>query len=896
MAADVRLTIESVADSATTRPISLAFQRLCEPLLGPRTLPQWGRRYSRQSICRAIESVAKTSCGASTDEFLTNARTAWIIIQIQSQLQAAQHYEQKQQLARALCLLLNLVLPDVLDSPLVQSVLIRAVVDLWRQRCEHTRILACLAAGLMLDSSVSSATSALISTVGAGLLDVSTAERSTHCQSLWPLTSLLQAAADSILLDDAKKLFVGSDLEDLYDWARLPSLVITRGAIRQFDDRVSLADIADRAASQLGTASNSATYAEILVESLERLLQLALPLGAGNKDPSPPDAVASEPLAQIDLSASVIAVLLRVQQRVLCHMRGTYNSAQHAGSRVTTMLLRAISLLQVIEQPGDGSAADVANSKARLLAEGDLSWLVCDVVTRSPNLGAVVAAISVAASIREVASSDDTNALERLDGKQRWIFRDVASMPAVAIDLQRHPMWLCRSEAPPPRLDYALLETLCASTKAPSDAFSELVCALASHKECTRAKPAIPLILADSRAASCLLPHVLLEILPAAAMSTREEIAAFLLDFVHNWRDRAPGMARDVITRTLETRQLDQQYSDIREFFARLPMALFEMADLAAKLGMPETAAFLLECDLTCTGDERLADIGAISSEARELLRVVNKKLGNQPAAQLLGSVSSVDDILRRCRDTSDWRTLLLYQEAACASQQHQLGDELHGSEFQIGDTLVSLGLLNAMRPLSFGDEGLKSTNLGSALTGSSQAAYGASWRLAKWDVPAVPLAQCTDSRRSRMFLASVDRSEEALYSLLRLRSNGQLAEAAASVHEFMASTSAVAAIAEPASSLREAWSYRAVGMLLPLFSARAHQAESLSEFLHASQMASVLLARNRGTMPAVVAEPIYQVNLTLHEIAVCEAVAAAAKRPGSSSYTGPVFSRYKEA
>ncbi|KAJ2263202.1 Serine/threonine-protein kinase tel1 [Coemansia sp. RSA 376] len=895
MSLDIKLAIESMTDSTNTRPISGSFQRLCELLLKSRTLPQWGRRYSRQSICSTVENVAKSSCGISTHEFLSNSRTAWIVIQIQSRLQAAQCNEEKQRLGGSLCLLVGLALPDILDSPLVQSVLTRVLVDLWRQRCEHARIMACLATGLLLDGSVSGVARALISTIGTGLLDAVAVDDARDSQALWPLTRLLLAAADfgsSILLDDSRKLFIGSDLEMLYDWARLPTLVITRAAIRQSEDRVGLADVADRAALLLGTVSNSVTYAEILVESLERLLQLALPLGSESKDPSPLDAVASGPLAQIDLAANVVAVLVRVQQSVLGHIRGTH-SARRSDNRVTAILLRAMSLLQVIEQPSDGSVDDVANSKARLMVEGDLNWLICDVVTRSSNQGAVIAAISVAAELRGTLSSADsgTDALERLDGKQRWIFRDVASMPAVTVDAQKHPRWLRRPEGPP-RLDYALLESLCASGKSPSDAFSELVCALASHKECTKAKPAIPLILADSRAASCLLPHILLEILPTAELSTREEVAAFLLDFVHNWRDRAPGMARDVITRTLETRQLDQQYSDIRKFFERLPVALFEMADLAAKLGMPATAAFLLECDLTCTGDERLANINAISSEARELLRVVNKKLGNQPAAQLLGSVSNIDDILRRCRDTADWRTLLLYQEAACASQQRQHGNQLDSGEFDIGDTLISLGLLNAMRPNSLGDDSLKSNGLNGALAGSSQAAYGASWRLAKWDVPAVPLTQSTASHGSGVFLSPVDRPEEALYSLLRLRSNGQLAEAASSVQEFMASASAVAAITEPASSLREAWSYRAVGMLLPLFSIRTRLAQSPQEFLHTSQIASALLARNRGTMPAEAAEPIYQVNLTLHEIAVCEAATSGT----AGCEIDSVFSRYKEA
>ncbi|KAJ2399727.1 hypothetical protein GGF41_008073, partial [Coemansia sp. RSA 2531] len=308
MSLDIKLAIESMTDSTNTRPISRAFQRLCEPLLKSRTLPQWGRRYSRQSICSTVENVAKSSCGISTHEFLSNSRTAWIVIQIQSLLQAAQCNEEKQRLGGSLCLLIGLALPDILDSPLVQSVLARVLVDLWRQRCEHARIMACLATGLLLDGSVSGVARALISTIGTGLLDAVAVDDVRDSQTLWPLTRLLLAAADSgssILLDDSRKLFIGSDLEMLYDWARLTTLVITRAAIRQSEDRVGLADVADRAALLLGTASNSVTYAEILVESLERLLQLALPLGSESKDPSPLDAVASGPLAQIDLAANV---------------------------------------------------------------------------------------------------------------------------------------------------------------------------------------------------------------------------------------------------------------------------------------------------------------------------------------------------------------------------------------------------------------------------------------------------------------------------------------------------------------------------------------------------------------------------------------------------------------
>ncbi|KAJ2388439.1 hypothetical protein GGI05_003789, partial [Coemansia sp. RSA 2603] len=368
----------------------------------------------------------------------------------------------------------------------------------------------------------------------------------------------------------------------------------------------------------------------------------------------------------------------------------------------------------------------------------------------------------------------------------------------------------------------------------------------------------------------------------SASSDTRDEIAAFMLDFVHNWRDRAPAMARDVITRMLQVRQLDHdRYSDIREFFTHLPLALFEIADLAAKLDMPETTAFLLECDLTCTRTERLTGVNDITTEARELMRFVYRSLGNQPAVQLLNPVQSVADVLRRCQDTSNWSTLLLYQEAIPSSMGAASNHgELAGldGEFDIGSTLVNLGLLNS-------------------------ATYAASWRLAKWDVPVVPISEelVVLSKSTSLVNPIARRSEESLYSMFKMRSRGQFSEAALVVRDHMSSASAISSLVSLSpGGVREAWTYHTISALEPLITGGNACLNSMylpdiddrAAFVRISRLSSYLLTHLCTNLSVESAEPVHMANLTLHEIAVRDAMAA----PARSRLLTPVFYRYKEA
>ncbi|KAJ1764033.1 hypothetical protein LPJ69_002094 [Coemansia sp. RSA 1752] len=288
--------------------------------------------------------------------------------------------------------------------------------------------------------------------------------------------------------------------------------------------------------------------------------------------------------------------------------------------------------------------------------------------------------------------------------------------------------------------------------------------------------------------------------------------------------------------RTLQARQLDERYADIREFVGDLPLALFEMADLAAQLGQPEAAAFLLECDLTCTGAEAVR-IDEVSGAARELLRTAYGQLGNAAAARLLGDVATVDDVQRRCRDAGDWRTLLLYQEAAPARSD-------------IGDTLVHLGLLNAVRP-------------GGTDTDAMNAA---AWRLARWDEPALPLELDPPVSHNVQTTAA----ETQLYRMFRLRAHGQVKAAAQAAQAFMATPQAVAALTAQRGR-REAWAYYAVAALLPLVAGSVGGTLGMQSAERASMSAMFVLARSRGMLGADALAPAHVASLTLHEIALRE-------------------------
>ncbi|KAJ1902440.1 hypothetical protein LPJ66_000051 [Kickxella alabastrina] len=928
-----------------TPTISRAYERHCldtlQPTLTSSRVPQWGRRYGLDAVTRAINKVAQDSAQTSTGNFLTSPRIAWIAIHLQARIQSACFDDERQRLMHSLCLLLSISVPASLDSPLVQPIIFRILTDNWLCAGERTSLQACLAFSLLLDSSKSVLPQALVFDHGAGLLstltqDISKMQPQDARRCALAVACLLKAvdevrASSTLSYATAPELLIGSTLESVYDWAQLsPTMVITGSAIRRADDRVSLARIADRAASLLllltldSTSLYSVSCAEFVVASTERLLQLALPIiPTSNGVLTQALGVALEGPTQIDLASEVIKVLTGAGRKVFEYLRkfsGT--SSGSAYQRAITMLLRTMSLMQMLDQsPADVTAPLSSAARDRLLREGDLLWLVCDIVTRSHSQSAIAAAIGVVAELNSSRRLVES-AVRHLDGRQRQVLRDVSLMPAVAsLDSRQYPIWIQQHQQQ--RLDSAFLEAICSTTQTPSGALSELVCALASYAECKLLKLAIPLMFADSHSASCLLPHVMFEILPGASTETREEIAAFLLDFVHNWRERAPAMARIVIDGTLQMRQLDhQRYSDIREFFGHLPIALFEMADLAAKLNMPETATFLLECDLTCTGAERLTGIDSITGDARELLRSVYQSLGNQPAAQLLSSVQSVNDVMRRCQDTSDWRTLLLYQEAAPGNFGMVDGHAGAGDdgEFEIGDTLVNLGLLNSIRPGTSSWDVKPLAGVAGhgarALNGGLQATFAASWRLAKWDVPAIPLLQhqkqqepSTDT--AALLVQIAKRPEESLYSMFKMRSFGQLAEASLAVQEYMSDPSAITALTSISSGgMRNSWTYHAVSALLPLISGSATNdgndedidddsdcdgvavATESGGFVHVSQITSFLLSRCCGGMQASSMEPVYLANLTLHEIAVREIMAA---RPNSRALA-PVFGRYREA
>ncbi|KAJ2769955.1 Serine/threonine-protein kinase tel1, partial [Coemansia nantahalensis] len=554
------------------------------------------------------------------------------------------------------------------------------------------------------------------------------------------------------------------------------------------------------------------------------------------------------------------------------------------------LLLRTVLVLTMLDEPDTGDVAP-ADDKERLAKEGDMRWLVCNTITASHEQAAVMAAIHVAAALGHGAGPDD-GSVKRLDSQQRWVFRDVLQMPVAVAAAQEHPGWLSRLEQP--ALDSALLESMCGQARTADSVLSEFVCALAVRSECRRIHPALPLMWADAHVAGCLLPHILREILPRVAADVRGDIAAFVLDVSHNWHTRAPAMVREVIARVLEVRMLDERYSDIRDFFRMLPLALFEVADLAAKLDMPETAAFLLECDLTCTGAERALSTADISSEARLLLRTVYQRLGNQPAAQLLSSVGTVGDVLQRCRDTADWRTLLLYQEASAGWGQGrrplrpQDAQPCGDGGCDIGDTLVNLGLLHSVGPAT-GGRGWASNH-----GDSSHAAHAAAWRLARWDVPALPLACAASAERlDGGFIAPIGHLEESLYSMFKLRAHDQPREATLAARACLASPQAVATLTARTSHPRSLWPFHAVSTLLPLIAGTAGGALGSHGFVRASHTAAFLLAKSGGQLGAEALEPLHLANLTLHEIAVRNAVSGGGS---AGSAATPVFDRYRAA
>ncbi|KAJ1959299.1 hypothetical protein GGI12_004407, partial [Dipsacomyces acuminosporus] len=657
-------------------------------------------------------------------------------------------------------------------------------------------------------------------------------------------------------------------------------------------DRVGLANLAQHAVAYLDLEHYSATCAEILAESAERLMHLSLPSLSSQSDvdsfsdANPRDAV------QVDLASSVVDILMQVKASVVRHLRQAARG-RYAENRTTTMLLRTVSLLSALEKPADDNPRPGADEPAAKSDSNDIYGLICDVISQSSNQKAVTAAINVAITICQgpsIAHSDSW--MKGLNDKQKPILRDASLMPGVDAYVQDHPVltrFVFQPHGPQSLQSDFLVDVCLPKMSAASEAFSHVVCALATWLKPCALRSAIPLMFTDSHVASSLMPSILCSVLQQVRDSVREEIAAFLLDFAHNWRKEAPEMARDIIAKTLMARQLDPRFSDIREFFKALPLALFELAALAEELDMPETTAFLLEYDLASLAHGRqqqrqhTTDISDITPDARHLLHKVYQKLGNQPAAELLTSVSSIGDVLHRCRDTADWQTLLLYQESAPnVNGQQAMGDA--EIELDIGDTLVNLGLLNAVLPGSAWSERSSAT---------SQSMFAASWRLAKWDVPSMPLAL---PRRHSVFLVPEQKPEESLYRILRLRSAGHLSPAMLAVQEYMSSSNAVAALTQSNGSMQGAWSYQSIGLLLPLITHDTTSAcgdiVGATEFVDRSKISEFMLSRTTANMRSRALEPIHQANLTLHEIALKEAIT---KRRDPMAIS-QVFARYKEA
>ncbi|KAJ1773772.1 hypothetical protein EV179_000091 [Coemansia sp. RSA 487] len=876
------------------------------------SIPRWGRRYDSGLVCDAVDAIALSSSGVKAAEFLNSSRAAWVAAHIHTLLQSALYDDERMRLVCSLCFLIQTLHPDTLDSPLFQAMVFRAVFDSWLFVPGRTDAICCFALCAILDSSTATPPRDLFGSIGPGLVDSLMKRRSQgfnssiDAMSVPTLTSMLQAIL-KVEGDDVSSgsshLFVDGSLETLCDWSRLTSLMVTKGVVKALDDRMVLVSVAEAAASMLDMEYYSSACAEILVESIENLVKLALPLDTKASSFSLTDPEDSG-RSQIHLSRLLIRDLLAVRKAVCRHFE-RHNGAVNENNGTAAMLLRALSLLVVFENADEGSEAP-SSSKGKIAKEGDVYWHICNTITKSRNQGAVLAAIDVAAKLFGPQMSKDGtlqlgSALKWADATQKWIMRDVAAMPSIVLVRQSYPAWARGKHTV--YLDTALLELLCSPNISADTAFSELVCALAMHRNSKQLKPAIPLILVDSHVASCLLPHVIHGLILDAQQEERAEISSFLLDFAYNWHKRAPRIARDVIFRTLETRQLSPQFSDIREFFVKLPLALFEMADLAATLDMPKTAAFLLECDLTCTNTEHQPGIADISAEAKGLLRSVYHSLGNQPAAQLLEPISSVSEIMRRCRDTGDWRTLLLYQEAASKGsvQSYQNGHRQpqstadHNTEFSIGDTLVHLGLLNSIRPeLSWSEGSAEVTDekhVGAV--GTASAAFAASWRLSKWDLPSIPLSQRDNATASSIFLVPASCAEESLYSMFKLRHSSQLTEAGLVAQNYMSSTSAISALTAPSGNGQESWSYQTVTMLLPLITGRGcSKPLDASEFVHTSQIAELLLFRSRTSMSAKALAPVYSANLTLHEIAICDANA----QSQDGEAIKQLFGRYKDA
>ncbi|KAJ2615185.1 Serine/threonine-protein kinase tel1, partial [Coemansia sp. RSA 1365] len=820
-----------------TFTISVAYEKAFrqQTTLYRQGVPRWGRRYGAQLLYKAIARIADQNQVELHNELLTESNVVWLVLQLESQLQSACCDDRREQVTWALCQLVTIVSGETLGEPLLQAVLRRVLADNWL--CGHTRTATqfCLTLGMVLDIVGSEQPTKQIGEIAAGFASKLAKEQGktdpraiSECADTFvALLTAVSTTQTGNLPDDPEKLFVGSSLERLCKWEQLSAVVLTRSAVHHLEDRLALAQIAKRAAQSLGDASRTSTSAEMIAAAVERVIHLALVQDSTEKDVLDAGAM-DDDAAELDLAGNVVETLAQVRHAAVQHMRGTSNKA---GAQERTLLLRAVSLLETVETDVGRDATVDSEQHTR---ESSLVWHIGRVVASSHSLRARAAAIDAA----RAAASAETEWLgaEWLDAQQRRVLRSAAKVPLGVLANCERPGWLLAGRAP--ALDGNFLGNVCATGRTAESAVSELVCGLACGAG-PRFQAGLGLLWEDAQTAVQMLPQVVHGALEQATEEKRAEIAAVLLDFAYNWRQRAAWMARAVVGQLLAVRQTDMAFSDVRNFFTQLPLGLFELADLAAELEMGDTAAFLLECDLTCTGAGRTVNVAGITGDARALLRRVYAGLGNAAAAQLLDSVATVSDVMRRCRDSGDWHTLLLYQEAVGG----KAGAESEG--FSTGDTLVRLGLLNSA-PAATDD--------------ASAAAYAAAWRLGRWDLPALP--QASEGR----LLATLDNAEEALYGVLRRRAGGQVTEATAAVQALLGSAQAVEAVTLPARAASDRWAFRAVAVLLPLAAGDFGGALGRTTFAQASGAAAAVLAWSRGDVDAASLEPMHQANVALHE------------------------------
>ncbi|KAJ2664768.1 hypothetical protein GGH99_006857, partial [Coemansia sp. RSA 1285] len=463
----------------------------------------WGRRYSASLICDAIDAVALAGGGTSALEFMNSSRAAWIVARIHTSLSSALYDDERLRLVCSLCLFVRILHADTLDSY-----------------------------NLGIDALSVTALACMIEETGK--------------------------AAGANPLSSSSMIFVDTGLETLCDWSHLSSMVVTKGTIRAFDDRTALLLAAKTAVHRLEMGYCSLACAEILVESIERIVKLALPLDTKTSRfglANPDDGEGS----RINLATHIVHDLLSIRKAIFRYLE-RHDNTVHERKYISAMLIRSLSLLTIFENGDEGTIGDRTASVDSISKEGDVSWHICNIVTHSRNLDAVLAAIDVAskllgAKLPESDAAQSALSLEWANASQKQIMRDVAAMPRFS-SVQKSCATAWIKERATVELDTTLLEALCSPSIDPDSAISGLVCALAMHRNGRKFKLATSLILADSHAASCLLPHVIHEVVLEANQAEREEISSFLLDFAYNWHLRAPRIARDTIFRTLETRQL----------------------------------------------------------------------------------------------------------------------------------------------------------------------------------------------------------------------------------------------------------------------------------------------------------------------------------------------------